>query len=512
LGEGAGRRVLNGRPALARIDTATLCGPPRQRARRYDRPVNAQTEAAVVREIADLPGPRGLPVVGNLFQVHRPVIHQNIERWVRQYGELFRMRLGQRDMVVIADHEVLTSLLRERPGRFRRSSQTQLVGREMGLPSGLFGAEGETWRRQRRMVMAGLDPTRVRGYYPALLRVLQRLCKRWLKAARSGQPLELQTELMRFSVDAIAGLAFGSDVNTLESDGEIIQQHLDKIFPALYRRSLSVVPYWRWITLPADRALVTSVVEVKRAIAGFIAQGQARLQADPARREHPPNLLESMIVAAQAPDSDLDDEQVAGNVLTMLLAGEDTTANTLAWSLHLLHRHPAALRRAVDEARALGRTVDDLTQEDLGRLDFVEGCLHETMRLKPVAPFMVLQANEEVRVAGVRLPRGTPLWCVMRHHSLDSAYFAQPDTFMPERWLDERAAGSGKRVSMPFGAGPRICPGRHLALTEMKMVLAMLLSTFEIDAVEAPGGGLAEERMSFTMVPVGLRMRLRERA
>ncbi|HMN79522.1 MAG TPA: cytochrome P450 [Burkholderiaceae bacterium] len=474
--------------------------------------MNAETEAAVVREIADLPGPRGLPVVGNLFQLHRPVIHQDIERWVRQYGELFRVRMGARELVVIADHEMLASILRDRPDRFRRSPRTQVIGQEMGLMPGVFGSEGDTWRRQRRMVMAGLDPTRVRGYFPTLLRVLQRLQKRWLKAARAGQPLELQPELMRFSVDAIAGLAFGSDVNTLESDGEIIQQHLDKIFPALYRRSFALIPYWRWIPLPADRALAASVVEVKRAIAGFIAQARARLDADPARRERPPNLLESMIVAAEAPDSGIDNLLVAGNVLAMLLAGEDTTANTLAWAMHLLHRHPAALRRAADEVCALGRPIDALTQEDLGRLDFVEACLHETMRLKPVAPFMVLQANEDVQVAGLRLPRDTLLWCVMRHHSVDGEYFPQPDAFLPERWLDERAAGPGKRISMPFGAGPRICPGRYLALTEMKMVIAMLLSTFDIEAVDAPGGGLAEERMSFTMVPVGLRMRLRARA
>lgn len=473
--------------------------------------MNAETDAAVVREIADLPGPRGLPVVGSLFQLHRPVIHQDIERWVRQYGELFRVRMGSRELVVVADHEMLASILRDRPDRFRRSPQTVVIGQEMGLMPGVFGSEGDAWRRQRRMVMAGLDPTRVRGYFPMLLRVLQRLQTRWLKAARAGRPLELQPELMRFSVDAIAGLAFGSDVNTLESDGEIIQQHLDKIFPALYRRSFAMVPYWRWIKMPADRALAASVVEVKRAIAGFIAQARARLDADPARRERPPNLLESMIVAAEAPDSGIDNLQVAGNVLTMLLAGEDTTANTLAWAMHLLHRHPAALRRATDEVRALARPVDALTQEDLSRLAFVEACLHETMRLKPVAPFMVLQAIEDVQVAGLRLPRDTLLWCVMRHHSVDGEYFPQPDAFLPERWLDERTAGPGKRISMPFGAGPRICPGRYLALTEMKMVIAMLLSTFDIEAVDAPGGGLAEERMAFTMVPMGLRMRLRER-
>ena len=327
--------------------------PPRTRGG-YDGRVNTQTPTETLRELADLPAPRGLPIVGNLFQLSRPVIHRDMERLARELGPLFRVRVGARDMVAIADHALIGQVLRERPQSFRRSPRTQQIGQEMGLMPGLFGSEGDSWRPQRKMVMAGLDPTRVRGYFPMLLRVLLRLERRWLAAAREGRALELQPELMRFSVDAIAGLAFGSDVNTLESDGEIIQQHLDKIFPALYRRSMAMVPTWRWFRRQADRDLDASIVEVKKAIADFIAQARQRLDADPARRAAPPNLLESMIVAAEEPGSGIDNLMVAGNVLTMLLAGEDTTANTLAWAMNLLHENPQALARAADEVRGLG--------------------------------------------------------------------------------------------------------------------------------------------------------------
>ena len=463
-----------------------------------------------LRRIADLPGPRGWPLVGNLFQLRREVIHQGVERWARRYGALFRMRIGPQPVVVVSDHALINEVLRDRPQGWRRTQTLQRIGLEMGLKPGLFGSEGEAWRAQRRMVMSGLDPGRVRAYFAQLQRVTDRLHRRWQQAAREGRTLDLQPELMRYTVDTVAGLAFGRDINTLETDGDVIQQHLDRIFPALFRRVMTTVPYWRWFKLPADRALDRSVAAIQRAIAEFIAEARQRLAADPTRRSQPPNLLEAMIVAAEEGTTGIGDEQVSANVLTMLLAGEDTTANTLAWLLHLLHRHPTAMARARAEALQVAGDAAPLTPEHLGRLEYIEACLHETMRLKPVAPFMVLEALKDTQLGGVRLPQGTMLWCAMRHDALNAQHFAEPLAFRPERWLGE-AAGHGKRVATPFGAGPRMCPGRYLALTEMKMLLAMVLSRFEIESVTAPGGAEAAERMSFTMVPVGLGLRLRDR-
>lgn len=148
-------------------------------------------------------------------------------------------------------------------------------------------------------------------------------------------------------------------------------------------------------------------------------------------------------------------------------------------------------------------------------LDYLEACALETMRLKPVAPFQAVEALRDTTIADVQVPRGTIVWCVMRADGISDAHFPDSAAFKPERWLGDGVAASplssAKRVSMPFGAGPRVCPGRYLALLEIKMAMAMLLAHFEIDAVDTPNGAEPVEHMSFTMSPLGLSMRLRER-
>ncbi len=165
------------------------------------------------------------------------------------------------------------------PTAFGAPRQLEIVGQEMGLLPGLFSVHGDTWRRQRRMVMSAFDPTHVKAYFPSLLRVTQRLQGRWSKAAATRESVDLQADLMRFTVDAIAGLAFGAEINTLESDEEVIQHHLDKIFPALFKRIFFPIPYWRYVKLPSDRSLDRSMVEVNSAIAGFITRARESCMA-----------------------------------------------------------------------------------------------------------------------------------------------------------------------------------------------------------------------------------------
>ncbi len=470
----------------------------------------------LLRNIDDLPGPRGLPLLGNLLQVDRHRLHQSVEQWAREHGPFFRFAFPGRRFLAVADHDAIATLLRDRPDGFRRSLRLEEVWKELGLPAGVFGAHGEAWRRQRRMVMAGFDPAHVKAYFPSLVKVTQRLRGRWLKAANAQTAIDLQADLMRYTVDAITGLAFGADINTLESDDEVIQRHLDKIFPAIFKRIMAPLPLWRYVRLPADRRLERSVAEVSKAIDGFIAQARQRLRADPARRAHPANLLEAMLVASELPDCGVDDRDVAGNVLTMLLAGEDTTANTLAWMIHLLQRNPQALQKAQDEVRCLAADPATFTPDNLAALDYLEACINETMRIKPVAPFQAAQALRDSQIADIRVPAGTIVWCAMRSSSLEERHFPRARAFEPERWLGDGSPGqmasSAKRVSMPFGAGPRVCPGRYLALLEMKMAMAMLLGRFDIEAVDSPGGTEAAEQLAFTMTPIGLKMRLRARA
>ena len=487
-----------------------------------DLPRSAQPPRTL-RRFEDLPGPRGLPVVGNLLQIKPSRLHLQMEQWCRDFGPVFKLQLGPRQAVVFGDHALVQGMLRDRPDGFRRTARLQEIAHEMGLPTGVFSATGDDWRRQRRMVMHGFDPTHVRRYFPSLQVVAQRLARRWQRAAQTsqnaaqhaGQAIDLQADLMRYTVDTIAGLAFGAEVNTLESDHDVIQQHLDKIFPAISRRVFAPLPVWRWVKSAADRELERSLVEVNTAVDGFIAQARARLQSEPDRRAQPHNLLEAMITAADEPDSGITDRQVAGNVLTMLLAGEDTTANTIAWMIHLLWRHPLALARATDEVRRVcgAETVPTLAM--IEQLDFVEACAHETMRLKPVAPLMPQQALRDTTVGDVQISEGMIVFGLMRVDAVSDAHVPHAASFDPERWLGaggpSQAASSAKRISMPFGAGPRICPGRYLALLEMKMAMATLLQHFDITDVGTLDGQPAVEHLSFTMTPLGLTMRLRER-
>ena len=472
------------------------------------------TASAATRQVADLPGPPGWPVLGNLPQIRAPAFHLQLEDWARQFGRYYQLRMGPRRVLVTADHEAVAAMLRDRPDGFRRTERLEAVGLEMGLKGGLFGANGELWKRQRRMVMAAFDPGHVKAYYPSLVRCGQRLAGRWGQAARTGTAIDLQADLMRFTVDAIAGLAFGTDVNTLESDDDIIQNHLDKIFPKLFQRIISAVPYWRFFKLPSDRELERALKAVDQAIAGFIATARQRLAADPARKQAPQNLLEAMVVAADEPGSGIDDDMVAGNVLTMLLAGEDTTANTLAWCIWLLKQHPASLARATTEVRQVMAGGGPVTLDHLAQLDFVEACMHETMRLKPVAPQLPLQALKDTVLGDVEVPAGMVVIGLLRHDSVDDACIPDGRSFRPERWLGEGGLnpGSAKRISMPFGAGPRMCPGRYLALQEMKMVLLTLLNSFDIESVGTAEGHEPIERLAFAMAPVGLQMNLRPRA
>ncbi|MDN2703644.1 cytochrome P450 [Janthinobacterium sp. SUN100] len=471
-----------------------------------DHPAAPATTA--LRQIRRLPGPFALPIVGNSLQIKLTRIHRDVEEWVRRYGPYLRAWFGRTLVLVVADSEAVAAVLRDRPDGFRRPLSSSIVSEEMGGIPGLFLAEGTEWRNQRRMVMAGMAPGAVKAYFPALATVAQRLRRRWHLAATQGQAIDLDGDLKRYTVDIIAGLAFGTEVNTLEAGEDVIQRHMDAILPAVARRSLSMFPYWRYVKLPVDRRLDRDVAALSAAVADLVQQARTRMARDPARRERPPNLLEAMIAAADEKDSGVNDRAVAGNVLTMLLAGEDTTANTLSWMIYLLQRHPHSLARARDEVRRLAPDAARFTIEQMDSLDYLGACASEAMRLKPVAPFLPVEALRDTVIADIAVPAGTLVWCVMRHDTVSDAHFPDAQAFQPERWLAEGGEANNKRAAMPFGAGLRTCPGRYLALLEIKIAMAMLLGSFDIAGVDTPDGGEAQELMGFVMSPIGLTLRL----
>jgi cytochrome P450 len=479
---------------------------------------------AAIREIGALPGPRGLPLLGSLHRWDASRAHLILEQWAREHGPIYRFRLGWQSVVVISEADAMMSVLRERPHDFRRHFAVRPIFREMGI-DGLFSAEGDDWRRQRPLVMRALDPVHLRRFFPTVVTATERLQARWLAAATAGAPVDLRADLTRYTVDVTCSLAFGTDVATLSRDDvDPLQPHLDRVFAGIARRINALWPTWRWYRTRADREMERSLTVAGRAVQGFIANARAEMARRPELRQAPQNLLQALLAANE--DATLSDAELRGNVMTLLLAGEDTTANTIAWALHLLSLHPDVRRAARTEAiEALAAEREDGTRpvalhdfDSTRGLPLIEGVVLEALRLKPVAPLNMFTAVRETVLVGTRIPPRTLVCILKRPPATDPRHFADAGAFRPQRWLAGEAAasgagsqsapsvgGGGRRAFMPFGGGPRFCPGRYLALLEAKMVLATTLASFELEPTGDPVG----EQMGMTMQPRGLKVLLR---
>ena len=459
------------------------------------------------RALSDLPAPRALPVIGHMHRLLPPSTHLQLERWARELGTPYRLRMGPHAVVVFDDPEVTQAVLRDRPGGLRRLSAIRPVFRELGL-DGLFSAEAGDWEPQRRLIMQALNASHFRGFYPALRAITERLLARWQRAAASGEVLQMNQELMRYTVDVTSTLAFGEDPNTIEQQGNVIQDHLALIFPKLMERTFAPWPYWRWVKLPADRRLDHALKAVHAYAHDRIARARERLRDDPAGA--PRNALESMLQQAAVPGSGFTDEVIVANVLTLLLGGEDTTAYSLSWTLLYLAADPALQDRMHHQARSLlGEHGVCPDYEGVKHLDAFEALAMEALRLKPVVSLLVLEPNEDKVIGGVLVPKRTRVFLLARPAQTDERQFGRPHAYDPERWAHHRPEGApahNPRAFMQFGAGPRVCPGRHLAVVEMRLVLAMLLRHFKVELACDPAE--VKEHMAFTTLPSRMPVRL----
>ena len=457
----------------------------------------------------DLPGPRGLPLIGVLHRIRLDRLHLQLEAWAASHGALFRLPMGPRSVAVVSDAAAIQRILVQRPQVFRRTRQLEAAAREMRL-NGVFAAEGEDWRRQRRIVTAALGRQKLTDFFPRLALTVARLQRRWEGAADRGEPVDVCGDLMRFTVDVAMQLAFSVDANTLETPGPAIQRHLDKVFPVLYRRSNAPFAWWRLFRLPSDRALDRALEAIEREVGEMIRVARQRMAADPGRP--PADFLEAMLAAVEEEGSGFCDAEVFANAGNLLLAGEDTTAGTIAWAMHYFMLHPELFERVRGEVDALLAPAPALENpEQANRLPVLDAFCKEVMRIRPVAPLHVVEPVTDIELLGCSIPKGTPIFMLLRHVATRERHFAGGDRFDPDRWLPGSPPGPhDRRVFLPFGGGPRLCPGRALALLEIRAALAMLCRNFDLEPV-MPAGEV-RERMAFTMLPAGLKARLARRA
>jgi cytochrome P450 len=454
------------------------------------------------RTLRDLPGPEGLPLLGNMLQLDLKHLQTVLERWAETYGSLYKFQIAHKPVVAVSDTDLINEVLRKRPAAYRRLASIEPVLKEMGI-IGVFSAEGEQWARQRRTAMQALNTAHLRSFFPTLVKVTERLKRRWESSARLEKWIDVQEDLMRYTIDVTSNLAFGYDVNTLEDKGDDIQRHLEKVFPMINKRINASFPYWHFIKFAEDRALDEALIAIRKALAEFITHSQARLAAHPELAVHPTNFLEAMLGARASGEADVTDEEIFGNVLTMLIGGEDSTAATMSWMLHYLTEHADVqerIQREVDEVLGEGRMLQDI--RDAERLAYLEAVSFETMRLKSVFPILFLGANKDVELGGVRIPEGTAIFLLTRKCGMQEREFTAADQFRPERWMVGGGCpvtGHNPKAFVPFGAGPRFCPGRNLALLEMKSAMSMLCRNFSV--TKSPAAKPVEEHFGFLMAP-----------
>jgi cytochrome P450 len=392
------------------------------------------------RALKDLPGPRPLPLLGNVHQfgsVER--MHTKIEEWCDLYGPIFRIKAGPRVMIGVGDRAAIDEILRDRPERYARASEERAILSEMRAPWypadgdrvkwGLFAVEGDEWRKQRPRVLSVLNANQMPRYFEIVRTAGERLRGRMLEAARAGSSLEIFDLLTSYTVDATTALALGEDPNTLErGDGEL-QRSLKLVIAAIMRRLGTPVPYWRRFKLPADRAVDRALEAIYRIMEDAQERTRARLAAEPERREAPANVLEGM-VAAQEEHPGFSDEEILFNLLSILIGGEDTTASTLGWTAWLLGPRPDVQERlAAEAAEAFGGAPAATAYEQLDRLPYTVAVLRESMRLKSVFP--VLRGRSASAPVRASVPAATSPCSSRRRRSRCSASTSSSSSTSP---------------------------------------------------------------------------------
>jgi cytochrome P450 len=461
------------------------------------------------RALTALPGPCGWPLVGNLFQLTVTQLPTILEHWADTYGPLYTFRLGRKPVVVLAAPDLIQAVLRQRPETFRRMGVIARVLEDIG-GHGLFAAEGTAWRRQRRVVMPAVSLPQVRQFFPILTAVTAGLKTRWDRAARTGAVVDMPADLLRFTVEVITRMTFGDD---LPHELAGLPQHLGQILALINRRIMAPWPAWQILTRPADRAVERAIAALRTALATALAQCRARVAQAPTGATPPTTLVEAMLAARDEVGTAWREDEILGNVFTLVVAGTETTANTLAWMMHFLTDNPAVQRTMQQEADAVlgeARLLPEFQAHE--RLRYIEAAAHETLRLKSVAPVLSMEPMQAVEVGGLHLPAGTAVFLLTRYGGLHESAFTNAGQFQPERWLTaplEPRTGHTPQALMPFGGGPRVCPGRHLALLEIKTVMAMLGRNFTLTTpVGTPPVG---EHFAFTLKPTHLRLQIRHR-
>lgn len=342
------------------------------------------------------------------------------------------------------------------------------------LADGLLLTEGEQWRRARRIMAPLFTP----AHTTRTVEVMDRVCRRRVESWRLGhgaRVLNIDSEMSGLTFDILSATLFSDD---LDGDAAGFEKALNHFLSVGARISpLDALKAPDWIPRLGRVASGGDARFFKERVNALVARRRARLEQG---GDAPDDLLTALLSARdeEGDGSGLSDHEVASNILTFILAGHETTARTLGWTLHLISRD----RRVADilkaEADAWDRGAGGLRD-----LIWHRAVIEEAMRLFPPAPAMIRQALEDDVIGGHEVKAGQSVliapWVIHRHEKL----WAEPDAFRPERFLPENRKSIDRYAWLPFSGGPRICIGAAFAMQEAIIALAEILKAAEVEAI-----------------------------
>jgi cytochrome P450 len=454
-----------------------------------------RSDGATVRDMRTAaahlpPGPRGHWLVGSLGELRRDRIGF-YERLAREYGDVAAFRAGPYRIVLVSRPDLIEQVLVRDNRKFHKNDLLQLLRPALG--DGLLLSEGDVWLRQRRLAQPAFHTDRVASYGDLMVEYTNRMVDGW----RGGETRDIHRDLMALTMDIVAKVLFGADMDGRELEvGAAIEDLLEG-----FASTSAGLPLPHWIPTPSRRRTKRAVARLDALIASIIG----------ARRSSPgdgDDLLGMLMAARDEDGRPMSDRQLRDEVATLFAAGHETTAVALSWTFLLLGQHPdaeAALHAEL--ARVLGGRPP--VMGDLGALPLTEGVVLESMRLYPPAWVIGRKALEDIEVGGYTIPRGTNLsmsqWVV--HH--DARNFERPLEFDPDRWRDGLADRLPRFAWFPFGGGQRQCIGASFAMAESRLVLATIAQHWRSRPVDPAPPGL---QPMITLRPKGgLRMRVERR-
>jgi len=412
-----------------------------------------------------VPGPQGLPLVGSLPAIAGDPLRFMVDNQ-RDHGDIVAWRIGSARVVMLCDPDHIEEVLVRQHRKTIKDEVTRSLSNVLG--QGLLTADGDVWKRQRKMAAPSFRPRHLATYADTMVRSTR---------ARRLDPgdHDIHEHMSSVTLDIVVRTLFGVEPGGYaDRVGELLYQ-LANTFEHEQRTLWRIIP--EWVPSRSRRQRDSDARELDRIVRQLIAA--ASPDGD--------DLMARLVSARDDDGQGMTPTELRDAVLTVFLAGHETTALALSYAIWLLAEHPEVAARVHAEIDTVleGR---DATAADSRKLPLVAAVIDETMRLYPPAWVIGREVVEPLEMGGHRLEAGTqiiaPQWVVQR----DPRWFVGPSRFRPDRWLNGETADLPRFAYFPFGGGPRVCIGNHFAKMEAIVVLATFLQAAWTAGVSfAPG-------------------------